>query len=124
MKVNGARFRHSVLPVQVAASIPRTVCAWLNRPYHFKNNHKLNHCRPKKPWILKWLLNNATNLRRLGAERFGTMTRVYYREAVGAIVVYDVTKDATFTAVNKWKTDLDTKVNITVDSDDVYSRTI
>ena len=46
----------------------------------------------------------------LGQERFGSMTRVYYREAVGAFVVFDVTKPSTFEAINKWKTDLDTKV--------------
>eukprot|EP01111_Echinosteliopsis_oligospora_P003793 TRINITY_DN1596_c0_g1_i1.p1 TRINITY_DN1596_c0_g1~~TRINITY_DN1596_c0_g1_i1.p1 ORF type:complete len:249 (-),score=48.79 TRINITY_DN1596_c0_g1_i1:113-751(-) len=42
-----------------------------------------------------------------GQERFGHMTRVYYKEAVGAIVVYDVTRPATFEAIRKWKTDLD-----------------
>jgi len=45
-----------------------------------------------------------------GQERFGNMTRVYYREAVGAFVVFDVTRISTFEAVNKWKNDLDTKV--------------
>ena len=40
------------------------------------------------------------------------MTKVYYREAVGAIVVFDVTKPSTFEAVNKWKTDLDSKVSL------------
>jgi small GTP-binding protein len=42
-----------------------------------------------------------------GQERFGHMTRVYYKEAVGALVVYDVTRPGTFEAVKKWKTDLD-----------------
>lgn len=45
-----------------------------------------------------------------GQERFGNMTRVYYKEAVGAIVVYDVTRNDTFSAVDKWKADLDSKV--------------
>lgn len=45
-----------------------------------------------------------------GQERFGNMTRVYYKEAVGAIIVYDVTRADTFSAVDKWKTDLDSKV--------------
>ena len=45
-----------------------------------------------------------------GQERFGNMTRVYYKEAVGAILVYDVTRAETFAAVDKWKTDLDSKV--------------
>jgi len=42
-----------------------------------------------------------------GQERFGHMTRVYYKEAVGALVVYDMTRPGTFEAVKKWKTDLD-----------------
>jgi Ras-related protein Rab-32 len=31
------------------------------------------------------------------------MTRVYYKEAVGAVVVFDVTRVGTFEAVAKWK---------------------
>ena len=38
------------------------------------------------------------------------MTRVYYREAVGALMVFDVTRASTFDAVLKWKDDLDSKV--------------
>lgn len=47
-----------------------------------------------------------------GQERYGNMTRVYYREAVGALVVFDVTRSSTFDAVLKWKQDLDTKVTL------------
>jgi small GTP-binding protein len=42
-----------------------------------------------------------------GQERFGHMTRVYYKEAVGAMVVFDVTRSGTFDAVQKWKQDID-----------------
>uniref|UniRef100_G3NB45 Ras-related protein Rab n=1 Tax=Gasterosteus aculeatus TaxID=69293 RepID=G3NB45_GASAC len=45
-----------------------------------------------------------------GQERYGNMTRVYYREAVGALVVFDMTRLSTFQAVLKWKEDLDSKV--------------
>jgi len=47
-----------------------------------------------------------------GQERFGNMTRVYYKEAVGAFVVFDVTRISTFEAVKKWKSDIDAKVTI------------
>ncbi|KAM8975442.1 ras-related protein Rab-38 [Pelodytes ibericus] len=47
-----------------------------------------------------------------GQERFGNMTRVYYREAVGAFIVFDVTRPATFEAVTKWKEDLDSKLTL------------
>lgn len=40
------------------------------------------------------------------------MTRVYYKEAVGAFIVFDVTRQATFDAVLKWKNDLDNKVQL------------
>lgn len=45
-----------------------------------------------------------------GQERFGNMTRVYYKEAVAAIIMFDVTRMSTFDAVQKWKADIDSKV--------------
>lgn len=45
-----------------------------------------------------------------GQERFGTMTRVYYRDAVAALIVFDISRHTTFEAVSKWKADLDSKV--------------
>lgn len=47
-----------------------------------------------------------------GQERFGNMTRVYYKEAVGCFIVFDVTRQSTFEAVSKWKNDLDSKVQL------------
>jgi len=47
-----------------------------------------------------------------GQERFGNMTRVYYKEAVGAFIVFDVGRSSTFEAVQKWKNDLDSKVHL------------
>lgn len=40
------------------------------------------------------------------------MTRVYYKEAVGAFVVFDISRGSTFDAVLKWKSDLDSKVHL------------
>lgn len=45
-----------------------------------------------------------------GQERFGNMTTVYYREAVGAIVVFDVMRSPTFDMTKVWKKDIDEKV--------------
>jgi len=45
-----------------------------------------------------------------GHERFGTMTRVYYKYAIAAIIVYDVSRPATFDAVTKWRDDVNSKV--------------
>ncbi|RXG58233.1 hypothetical protein Avbf_16984 [Armadillidium vulgare] len=40
------------------------------------------------------------------------MTRVYYKQAVGAFIVFDVSNGKTFDAVTKWKNDLDSKVTL------------
>lgn len=45
-----------------------------------------------------------------GHERFGTMTRVYYKYAIAAILVFDLSRPSTFDAVAKWREDLNSKV--------------
>ncbi|MCL4146543.1 UNVERIFIED_CONTAM: hypothetical protein GTU68_053389, partial [Idotea baltica] len=65
--------------------------------------------------VLNWDDNTVIRLQLwdiAGQERFGNMTRVYYKQAVGAFIVFDVTNAKTFDAVTKWKTDLDTKVTL------------
>jgi len=47
-----------------------------------------------------------------GQERYGNMTHVYYREAAGAVVVFDVTRETTLEGAKKWKADLDKKVHL------------
>uniref|UniRef100_A0A8C7TRL6 Ras-related protein Rab n=1 Tax=Oncorhynchus mykiss TaxID=8022 RepID=A0A8C7TRL6_ONCMY len=47
-----------------------------------------------------------------GQERFGNMTRVYYREAMGAFIVFDMTRPSSFEAVTNWKEDLDSKLTL------------
>ncbi|KAI7877410.1 P-loop containing nucleoside triphosphate hydrolase protein [Lichtheimia hyalospora FSU 10163] len=47
-----------------------------------------------------------------GQERFGNMTRVYYKAALGAFVVCDLTRQSTFEGVTKWKDDIDAKVSL------------
>jgi len=65
--------------------------------------------------VLRWDENTVVRLQLwdiAGQERFGNMTKVYYKEAVGAFIVFDATKGATFEAVVKWKNDLDAKVHL------------
>jgi small GTP-binding protein len=65
--------------------------------------------------VINWDPNTTVRLQLwdiAGQERFGNMTRVYYKEAVGAFIVFDVTRVATFEAVQKWKSDVETKVTI------------
>eukprot|EP01062_Namystynia_karyoxenos_P031466 TRINITY_DN23355_c0_g1_i1.p1 TRINITY_DN23355_c0_g1~~TRINITY_DN23355_c0_g1_i1.p1 ORF type:complete len:259 (+),score=89.67 TRINITY_DN23355_c0_g1_i1:106-777(+) len=45
-----------------------------------------------------------------GQERFKNLTRVYYKEAVGAVIVYDISNDSTLESAKQWKTDMDHKV--------------
>jgi len=47
-----------------------------------------------------------------GHERFGSMTRVYYKFAVGAIVVFDISRPSTLDNVKKWKDDIQSKVSL------------
>ena len=41
-----------------------------------------------------------------GQERYRAITTAYYREAVGAVIVYDITKEDTFKSVEKWVQDV------------------
>ncbi|XP_043220302.1 ras-related protein Rab-38-like isoform X1 [Amphibalanus amphitrite] len=65
--------------------------------------------------VLQWDANNIVRLQLwdiAGQERFGSMTRIYYTEAVAAFIVFDVNRATTFDAVLKWKADLDDKVQL------------
>ena len=46
----------------------------------------------------------------LGQERFTWMTRVYYRDARGCIIMFDLTNRKSFQNITRWKNDLDSKV--------------
>ncbi|XP_051805655.1 ras-related protein Rab-7L1-like [Acanthochromis polyacanthus] len=45
-----------------------------------------------------------------GQERFGSMTRVYYKGALGCVVMFDVTNSSSFLKCLHWKRDVDKKV--------------
>jgi hypothetical protein len=42
-----------------------------------------------------------------GQERFGNLTRVFYKGAAGGFIVFDVTRNSSFKGVAKWKQDID-----------------
>lgn len=62
---------------------------------------------------VNWDENTKINLQLwdiAGHERFGQMTRVYYKYAIAAIIVFDLTRPATFDSVLKWLNDVHSKV--------------
>lgn len=40
------------------------------------------------------------------------MTRVYYKDSHGAVIVFDSTRNDTYDGALRWKADLDNKVNL------------
>lgn len=81
----------------------------------FSNNYRATIGVDFALKVIPWDENTIVRLQLwdiAGQERFGNMTRVYYKEAVGAFIVFDVTRAATFEAVRKWKQDLDSKVQL------------
>lgn len=69
-------------------------------------------------FALKMLLFNESTVVRLqlwdvaGQERFGAMTRIYYKDAHGAFLMFDLGDPKTFNSVMRWKADLDAKVRL------------
>lgn len=62
--------------------------------------------------ILKWNENQTVKLQLwdiAGQERFTWMTRVYYKDAHGCIIMFDLTNRNTFMNCLKWKRDVDSK---------------
>ncbi|CAI5454871.1 unnamed protein product [Caenorhabditis angaria] len=45
-------------------------------------------------------------------DRYGVMTRVYYKDAHAAIIVLDSTRERTIEGALRWKSDLDQKVTL------------
>ncbi|CAF0864000.1 unnamed protein product [Didymodactylos carnosus] len=65
--------------------------------------------------VLKWTDDQVIRLQLWdisGHERLGSLTRIYYKDAVGCLLVFDMHKPTTFDGVLKWKNDLDNKVQL------------
>ena len=46
--------------------------------------------------------HSNTDVRQAGQESFIAITRGYYRNAIGAIVVYDISSRESFNHISKW----------------------
>ncbi|KAF3778605.1 Ras-related protein [Nymphaea thermarum] len=49
-----------------------------------------------------------------GQERFRAVTSAYYRGAVGALIVYDITRRSTFENIDRWLEELKTHSDVTM----------
>jgi small GTP-binding protein len=54
-----------------------------------------------------------------GQERYGHMTRVYYKESKGALLLFDTNSESSFQNVVKWKQDIDSKVFLKQSNDPI-----
>ena len=80
---------------------------------YFSPNYKLTIGVDFALKTLEWDESTKVNLQLwdiAGHERFGHMTRVYYKYAIAAIIVYDLSRPATFDSVLKWFHDVNQKV--------------
>lgn len=80
---------------------------------YFSPNYKLTIGVDFALKSLDWDENTRVNLQLwdiAGHERFGHMTRVYYKYAIAAVIVFDLSRPATFDSVLKWSMDVHEKV--------------
>ena len=52
-----------------------------------------------------------------GYEKFGSLTRYYYKSAVGAFIVMDITQSSSLNTIEAWKRDLEEKVKLNANED-------
>ena len=65
--------------------------------------------------VVKWNENLTLRLQLwdiAGQDRFSLLSRSFYKDAVGAFVVSDITRAETIDAAIAWKEELDTKVQL------------
>ena len=47
-----------------------------------------------------------------GSDRFRSLVSMYYRDAIAAVICYDLTNDRTFQSVNYWTNEMQQKNNV------------
>ncbi|CAE7908130.1 Rab38 [Symbiodinium sp. KB8] len=68
--------------------------------FHFKRVHHDGKTVTLQLWDLA------------GQDRFGHIYRVYYKDAFGAVLVFDLTNPDSFASVANWKREIDSKVTL------------
>ena len=93
----------------------RRLCSWESHKLRYLAQYSFFWWQMREAtfsWFIPKEWQNFFQKLIAGQERFGNMTRVYYKEAAGAIVVFDTTRAATFEGALKWKADLDQKLSL------------
>ncbi|CAL1675579.1 unnamed protein product [Lasius platythorax] len=86
----------------------------------FSSNYKITIGADFAIKTLDWDPHTKINLQLwdiAGHERFGYMTRIYYKYAVAAALVFDISRAATFQSMKKWLYDLREKITLPDGSD-------
>ncbi|XP_014608012.1 PREDICTED: ras-related protein Rab-32-like [Polistes canadensis] len=81
----------------------------------FSSNYKITIGADFVIKMLDWDSNLKIGLQLwdiAGHERFGFMTRIYYKYAVAAALVFDISRMATFKSMKKWLCDLREKITL------------
>lgn len=77
--------------------------------YHYKSTIGVDFAN--KSLKLSNSINIKLNFWEVGGpERYGQLTQIYYRGALGIFVLFDVTRISTYEGVKKWVVDLDNKL--------------
>ncbi|XP_042265709.1 ras-related protein Rab-7L1-like isoform X2 [Thunnus maccoyii] len=78
----------------------------------FNNTYKMTVGVDFSVKVLHWSDKEKVRLQLwdiAGQERFISMTRIYYKGALGCVVMFDVTNSSSFLRCRHWKQDLDSK---------------
>ncbi|XP_055022104.1 ras-related protein Rab-7L1-like [Boleophthalmus pectinirostris] len=81
----------------------------------FSGNYKMTVGVDFSLKILQWSESEKVRLQLwdiAGQERFISMTRIYYRGAVGCVLIFDVSDSSSFLSCRLWKQDLDLKTRL------------
>lgn len=79
---------------------------------HFNQTYKMTVGVEFSVKVLQWSDKERVRLQLwdiAGQERFISMTRIYYKGAMGCVVMFDVTSSSSFRSCRHWKQDLDNK---------------
>eukprot|EP01051_Picozoa_sp_SAG22_P010621 SAG22_NODE_964_length_6277_cov_12.416316_5_plen_365_part_00 len=111
----GARDKELVYKIMVVGNAACGKTSIINRYVNdvFAENYKSTVGADFSRKIIQWDDHTTIRLQLwdiAGQDRFAAVTRAFYRNAVGAVVVCDVTRTTTLDAVKQWKAEIDSKV--------------